>query len=90
METTTYPLFAFFADEHGLYLTDGQIADITSAVKKDLVRTQGDAYLTVYFDRKLDCYDAEYDGMDAGDALIVIDDLCRAFGLSREVALSMQ
>lgn len=49
----------------------------------------GDPFLVVHFSRVQDRYEGFNDGMDAGDALIVIRELVKQFELDKEVIANM-
>ena len=48
-----------------------------------------DAMLVVYFSREQDAYNGYMTNMDAGDALMVIEQLIRKFDLSPEAIAAM-
>ncbi len=50
---------------------------------------EGDAVLTIHFSREEDYFRAGHGGMDAGDALIVINRLIEEFELSKPVLAVM-
>jgi hypothetical protein len=55
----------------------------------DLCDRDGDVFLMFYFSRKQDRYQGWLNGLDAGDALIVIDELVKKYNLNVDVLAKM-
>jgi len=59
------------------------------ALIAEQAKREDDVLLVYFFSRDEDCYEGATMGMDAGDALIIIDHLIKEYGLSYEAIGAM-
>lgn len=55
---------------------------------KETAKDDGDPFFVIHFSRVDDKYEGDFDGLDVGDALIIIEKLCTKFDINPEIAAS--